>query len=280
MPKRQFVNYNGQIKDRQEPVLPVENRAFRYADGFFETIRMRNGKLLFFDRHFKRILLAFSVLGFRSLEVFNQEYLENEILHLLRVNKIMKSAVVRIAFFRQSEGRYLPKQNEWGYLIETFSQENLSYELNRKGLRIDVYEKNPKCVNELSLFKSSNSQLSVLASLFAESKRLDDILLVNVDDEIVEATASNVFFVKENILYTPSLESGCVQGVMRQVIMDLAVRLHYSVVEDAVIRKGQLTDFEEIFLTNAVNGIRWVLAYRDKRYFNNVSRRLMELLNE
>ena len=81
------------------------------------------------------------------------------------------------------------------------------------------------------------------------------------------------------MLYTAPLSEGCVSGVMRNVIMEIAQANRIAVYE-VPLPLSILLNSDEIFLTNAVNGITWVSAYRQKRYFSQTARKLNELLNK
>jgi branched-chain amino acid aminotransferase len=81
------------------------------------------------------------------------------------------------------------------------------------------------------------------------------------------------------VLYTPALAEGCINGVMRKVILDLAAKARIYVYETE-LKPNDLIRADEIFLTNAVQGIQWVGAYKSKRYFNKVSKTLIDALNE
>jgi branched-chain amino acid aminotransferase len=118
-----------------------------------------------------------------------------------------------------------------------------------------------------------------MASLYARSKGLDDCLLQNYKLGIIEATSSNLFIVSNGVLYTPSLEDGCVGGIMRMQVINIALENQIKVYE-CNLNPQNLLAADEIFLTNAINGIQWVGSYRTKRYFNEMSRRMIGLLND
>ena len=79
------------------------------------------------------------------------------------------------------------------------------------------------------------------------------------------------------MLYTPALNQGCIDGVMRRVVMDMAEEEGIPVVE-AQISPEIMKTADELFCTNAVQGIQWVMGYKQKRYFNKLSRILQEKL--
>ena len=91
-------------------------------------------------------------------------------------------------------------------------------------------------------------------------------------------TLSNVFVVYNKQIYTPALSEGCIGGVMRQVVMRIIKENELPLIE-AQISPEILNEAEEVFLTNASRGIQWVMGFNSKRYFNEVSKELLDRLN-
>jgi len=162
--------------------------------------------------------------------------------------------------------------------MEASAMEEQSYELNRKGLIIDVYDEIVKPVNKLSNYKTSNSLLYVMAGIYKKQHRLDEAFILNQHGFLCESISSNVFVVYDKQIYTPALSEGCIAGVMRNVVMRMAKSNDISIIE-AQINPEVLNEAEEVFVTNATSGIRWVMGYGKKRYFNEVTKSLGTLLN-
>lgn len=269
-----FICFNGRFEKASSFKFSIENRAFRYGDGFFETMHYAFGEVQLFEVHHKRMLRAMQVLQLSSSLLENKAALLKEITHLINANHQFKGARVRISIFRSGAGLYKPETNTASYLIESNSLENDSYPLNTKGLSITYFDKLTKPVDNFQFYKSLNTSVSVLASLYAQEGAFDDSLLMNTDGHLIETTSSNVFFVQGDTLYTPDVESGCVEGVMREKVIETALHLRYSVIEGAQVRPEHLLKFDEIFLTNAIQGIQWVVAYENKRYYNKIIQKI------
>jgi branched-chain amino acid aminotransferase len=105
------------------------------------------------------------------------------------------------------------------------------------------------------------------------------VFLINQNRYLCEANSSNIFVWYQNHLYTPALSEGCVEGVMRRVVIQLALDNNIPVTE-AQINPEILNAADEVFLTNATKGIQWVMGYGVKRYFNRISKALMDELNK
>ena len=152
------------------------------------------------------------------------------------------------------------------------------YQLNQKGLVLGIYDEIRKPKNMLAEIKSANALLFVLAGIHKNKYHFDDCLLLNEQGNIIEATSSNVFLVKGNQLFTPPLEDACLPGIMRSLLLSIAEEAEIEV-KQLSISIADLEVADEVFLTNAVSGIRWVLGYGPKRYFNQKAKFLIQKIN-
>lgn len=276
---RLFVNNNGEILSNDQPTIHTGNRGYLYGDGVFESIRIRSGAPLNLDNHIKRMLEGAKRIKMRPPSYFSTEFFEERILDLLQRCGIREGGRCRIHLDRVAGGAYYPDSNEVTFFIETYPLEQNHYQLNSKGLEVDIYLEHKKPRTTLSNFKTKNGLLYVLASICAKEKGLDDYLLTNDNGGIIEASASNLFVVSNGVLYTPGLDEGCLAGTMRMQVINLALNNRIKVYECNIMPQNLLVA-DEIFLTNAIFGIQWVQGYRTKRYFNTMSKQLIGLLNE
>ncbi len=122
--------------------------------------------------------------------------------------------------------------------------------------------------------------LYIMAANHKQQHGLNDCLLVNEMGNIIEAISSNLFIVTNNILQTPAVESGIVKGIMREQVINLALKHNFTVFDDCEITETDILKADEIFFTNAISGIQWVVAYKQRRYFNKTAKIMAQLLNE
>ena len=118
----------------------------------------------------------------------------------------------------------------------------------------------------------------VLASVYADKNHLDDCLIVNSNGNIIESTNSNIFIVRNKVLYTPPISEGCVGGVTRMNLINLLIKNKLVVCESS-LNVQHLLSADEILLTNTISGISWVSSFKNKRYFNKIGKKLIEDLN-
>jgi branched-chain amino acid aminotransferase len=274
-----FILCNGEYHFKDEFGLSYKNRAFCYGDALFETMHANGTDIQFFNDHITRLKYGMDILKMEIPSVIETGHIEKEIIKLLHKNKLYQGVRIRLTIFRNEGGKYTPQNNTISYLAETEYIENDQYEINQKGLVIDLFRDIKKPANKLANLKSANALLYVMAGLYAKNKNLDDCILLNEHDHLVEGISSNLFLVKGNIVSTPPLKDGPVAGIMRKQILKIADKYGLKVNYERSLKESDLLEADEVFLTNSITGIRWVLAYKDRRYFNNISRQFVEKLN-
>lgn len=272
-----IISLNGTIRNlSEEPELL--NRAMLFGDGFFESFRMCNSKISFWDHHAARIHKAAEILKLEIDETFINA-LEKDVKTLSEKAGIADACRGRITVYRKGTGLYLPDTNEAEYLIQLFTIPEKEYQLNSQGLIVELFNGLQKPINILSGFKTLNSLPFVLASLERKERKLDELFILNTANRLCESITSNLFIVKSEQLLTPAESEGCVTGVMRSVVLKYAPEFGFSVKETSLTTLD-LFEADEVFITNAARGVQWVMGFRNKRYFSKVSENLVSMLNK
>ncbi len=274
-----YINNNETIVPASEFSIHAGSRAFLYGDGVFESIRIRNGIPLNLENHIRRMLEGAKAIKIRVPSYFTIEFFEVRIRELCQKSGISQGGFCRLSLDRMNGGKFKPETNDAQFLIEVKPLDNNDFLLNTKGLEVDVFTDLKKQKNSLANFKTKNCLLYVMASIKAQERQLDDLLISNDTGGIIESSSSNLFVISNGVLYTPGLEDGCLAGTMRMQIINLAIRNNIRVYESNILPQNLLVA-DEVFLTNAISGITWISGYRTKRYFNTISKRLTFMLNE
>ena len=261
-----YLNFNGKILSADNPVLMASNRSYRYGDGLFETMRIQHGKIVIANYHFERLFASLSILKYDIFSLFTPAKLEKEILHLCQRNQCEKFARLRLSVFRGNGGINDDDKN-LQYLIECWPLNASINQLNENGLIIDVYTEAKKSTDQFSNIKSANFLPYSMAALYAKENKLNDCLVLNTAGKIADTTIANLFIIKENVIKTPSLDQGCVNGVMRRYLLESLSTADY-VISETTISIQDVTTADEVFLTNAISGIRWVKQFENVNYGN------------
>ena len=270
--------FNDEFHPVDVPILTTSNRGFKFGDGLFESMRMINHKLQFADLHADRLAAGMKALKIDGHVLMDDYFLRQKTADLVKKNRWNGNVRFRLSVYRQGAGVYTPESNKSGYVLEGIPLKATDYELNAKGLIIDVFDEMTKSINKLSNFKTSNALLYVMAGLFKTQNRLDEAIILNQSGFLCESISSNIFIVYDKQIYTPALTEGCISGVMRTTVMQIC-KMNDIPLTEAQISPEILKEAEEVFITNATQGIQWIMGYGRKRYFNEFSKFLNEKLN-
>lgn len=273
-----MINFNGNIA--QEENILTQNRAFLYGDGIFETVKIINGKILFLEDHYFRLMASMRVVRMQIPMNFTMEYFEEQILNLVNKLNIASSARARITVFRNDGGLYLPKSNEISFLINAIVLGNTSYSLNTKEYEVDLYKDFYVTKQLLSSLKTTNKMINITGSIFAHENDLANCILLNDSKNVVEALQGNLFMVVGKKLITPPVSEGALNGIMRKQILALAKKIEGIEVSEEVISPFDLQKADELFLTNVITGIQPITKYRKKEFVTNLAHLLVQKLNE
>ena len=264
-----FICLNGKILRAEDPVLLASNRGYRYGDALFETMKVASKNILLETYHFERLFAGLRLLQFEVPKLLTREKLCKEVLLLAEKNHCGNLARIRLSVFRGNGGVY-DEERTPQYLIECWPLNESLNRLNENGLVIDIFPAARKSCDSFSHLKSANYLPYTMAAIYAKANKLNDCLVLNTDGNIADATIANVFLIKEGVVITPGPDQGCVNGVMRRHLLEKMKDAGYSIQENPV-SVSTLEEADEVFLTNAISGIRWVKQFRDNVYSNNLT---------
>jgi branched-chain amino acid aminotransferase len=233
------------------------NRGFLYGDGFFESIRVHQSEIPLAEFHLERIIQAIEILKIEPAFDINQEFLYNAI-----KPQDLSEARVRINFFRDGLGTYQPETNKLAFnmnISETTEGFFLPTGLNlREELSSAPVQPGEIAMNDeikprhpLYTIKSLSSAFYVLASLKKKELNADYLLLLNEQEQIIEELSSNLIMVKDDMIFTPPLDSGKVLGAtLRFILKAYGFQLDFKSVD-----KNELIDMDEIYISKASTGL-------------------------
>lgn len=272
-----MVNFNGTIATSPND-FSFTNRAFLYGDAVFETLKIVDSKILFFEDHYFRLMASMRILRMEIPQYFTLEFIEEQLLATAKKNNIDYSARARLTVFRNDGGLYLPKDNSVSFIIQVTPLENKSYVYNHQPYEVDLYKDFYIQKHLLSTLKTTNRIINVTGSIFAQENDLSNCLLLNNEKNIVEALNGNIFMFVNNTLITPHKTDGCINGILRKQLIDLCKKEQINVLEQA-ISPFDLQKADELFITNVIIGIQPITKYRKKEFNTTFSSELLKKLN-
>jgi branched-chain amino acid aminotransferase len=255
-----YTNINGKLVLAADARVAADNRAFRYGYGLFETMLCIDGQLQLASYHWQRLFEGMVQMYFDIPKLFTPDFLEAEVTKTISKNKLQKLCRVRLQVFPGSGGLFDGQSQQPQYVIECFEMEQSLLQLNEPGLVLGICHDMRKSNDAFANLKSCNALIYSIAAQQAKANKWNDTLICNTSGNIIESTIANIFWVKNNQLFTPHLYEGCVAGVMRRHIMD-----NFEVIE-APFSPLMLAMADEVLLSNAIRRIKWVRNVEDATY--------------
>ncbi len=268
-----YVNINGKLLPAGEASPATDNKAFRYGAGLFETMLVSDNRIALFPYHAERLFAGMRQLGFRVPAHFTPEKMEEEVLRTAKKNQLQGRCRGRFQVYPGAGGLFESLDAPVEYLIECFPVDEQITRLNENGLILGIAKGLQKSPDSLANLKTANALIYAQAAMQAKANRWNDALIVNTSGNIIESCIANIFWIKEGIVHTPPLSEGCVAGVMRRKLLaDLPAQ--GFTVKQAPLTVDELTQAEEIFLTNAIRGIKWVSLIADREYSLDITAKI------
>ncbi len=273
-----MINFNGNSAIQDTSL--THNRGFLYGDAVFETLKIVQGKILFLEDHYFRLMASMRILRMEIPMDFTMEFFEDQLLTTVKNNGYSDSARARITVFRNDGGYYLPITNTISFLIHTAPLENQIYIWESKKCEVDLYKDFFVSKQLLSTLKTTNKVLHVTASIYANENDLDNCILLNESKNVVEVLQGNIFMLQGEKLITPPISEGCCNGILRKQLLKLAKKIEGLEVIEEVISPFDLQKADELFFTNVIKGIQSITNYRKKEFTTVMANRLVHHLNE
>ena len=273
-----MVNYNGNIQENSN--FSIEsNRGFLYGDAIFETIKVLDNKVLFLEDHYFRLMASMRICRMEIPMNFTMEFFEEQILKLTNSLEKSNSFRVRFSVFRNSDGFYTPISNEIEFIVVAIPSENTVYTIEKSNYEVELYKDFFIPKQLLSTLKTNNKMLQITGSIFAKENGYDNCLVLNDEKNVVEALQSNLFMKIGNVVVTPPISDGCLNGIMRKQVIEILNKMDGIEVKETSISPFDLQKADELFLTNVITGIQPITKYRKKEYTANFSNEILVKLN-
>ncbi|MBD2702229.1 aminotransferase class IV [Spirosoma sp. BT702] len=249
-----FLVYNSDVLYENDFRLSIHDRAFQYGDGLFETIRYEQRTVWFWPDHFARLTAGMAGLGLQAPDNFTADAVYQCITELVSVNSLTDQAArIKIQVWRQAGGLYTPITSKANVLITVRS--SLPFSVTDKA-QIGIYDTFRLSSSPVSAFKTLSALPYVLAGVYRSKNSLDDVILLDTSGFLAECLASNLFWYTNQTLFTPSLQTGCINGIIRRQLLRFAPELGISLTEGLYL-PDVLTQADVVFCTN-VMGIQWL----------------------
>lgn len=240
-----MIYLNNKLVPKAKALISVFDHGFLYGDGIYETLRAYKGVVFKLDEHIERLFRSASIIGLKIPK--SPEEIKRAVYKTIKANKL-KEAFIRINVSRGAgdiglDPELCPKPT-FVIISNPFKEYPRQYYENGVKIAIVSIRRNPK--NALNpMIKSLNFLNNILANIEAKEKGADEAIMLNYEGYVAEGAISNIFLVKDNILCTPELDVGILDGITRRIILRLADELGIS------LREGKFTP-EDIYTAQEV----------------------------
>ena len=269
-----MINFNGELLLEENVSLSINNRGFKYGDAIFETVKVSNNRVVFWEDHYFRLMSSMRMLRMQIPMKFTLEFLEQEILKTVAVQENAASFRVRLNVYRKDGGLYTPATNEIDYFIDVKANTYVTKDI----YTVDVFKDFYNYSGLLSTIKTNNRMVNTLASIYAKENNLDNCVLINENKGVVEVTNANIFIVKGNVVKTPALTEGCIKGIVRSKVIDLIAKNEAFTLEETTISPFEIQKADEVFITNAIIGVQAITNYKKKTFTASFSDKIAKSL--
>jgi len=263
-----YILVNGSFIPTDEYRISLsESEAFLFS----QKIRSVRTAFPFFSETLENIKLQLRIFGhsFPDFTGNNGSGLKRQLERTLTKNKHFLGAVFIITF------RYAEQKIQ--YTIQSEKLEDISYELNEKGLYVESFDEIRKSASSISSLSIGSEVYWKIAKNQQTNPLFDHFLIVNTEGFITEIPESNIYLIKGNIVLGASSNQGAYQDISRPLMIKIFKELGLKFTDEQGITFQNLREAEEILAVNAIDGIRWIVGFEGKRYFNNTIRKISEL---
>lgn len=265
-----LIYHNERVIDAVEAKIAPTLAGLLYGWGVFTTLRIYEGSVFAFDRHWERILRHAEKARIKvSLE---GEQARRALDELIKVNSVRQGRA-RLTILKGEAGSWRGASEREGSEREAEILMFTSSELPRpkSNLAITLSPYRLLSTSQLAGIKQTAMLENVFALEEARNRGYTDAIMLNERGEIVSTTAANIFWVQGDEVYTPSLATGCVAGVTRRFVQEVVARWQLHLVEGSFTVQ-RLHDAREVFLTSTAQEMALVSSFDMTNYDPNEAR--------
>jgi 4-amino-4-deoxychorismate lyase len=258
--KSMYLFFNNTLQTEENLKISLSNRAFNYGDGLFETMMFHQNSILYLQDHYDRLKEGMTALSLEIPDFLKTERIVEIVQALIKENNVKGLARIKILAYRKPGGLLTPESCEADIMI-TAIQGQPCKEVKTNTFFFEEIKLYPSAI---SRFKTCNALPYILAAVAGKKINADDMILSDILDHICECINSNIFWIKDHTFYTPSLDTGCIDGIKRKQIIKF-LKEHRINCKEGRFSKKDLLSAELVFTCN-VTGTSVIQKIEDQSY--------------
>ena len=271
MSKGKYILVNGSFVPTDEYLISLpESEGFLFS----EKIRSVRTTFPFFRETLEVIKIKLRIFGlsFPDFTSNNGSGLKRQLERTLTKNKHFLGAVFTIIF------RFVDQKMYFTILSEKI--ENTNFELNEKGLYVEAFDEILKPASSISHISIGSEIYWSIAKSQLTNPMIDHFLIANTENQIIELQESNIYVLKGKSVHGASRQQGAYLDITRPLMLDIFRKLNLEYTEEPGITIQEIREAEEMLRVNAIDGVRWIVGFEGKRFFNHTIRKISELFNQ
>lgn len=265
--------FDGKILPSNTKLVGVDSDLLQYGEFVYIDMRAFSGKVYFFSYYYEQLIDTLKMLDIDVGIELSQDVLKGDIFDLLQKNRLYLGAKIHLVVFRN-------QANKSPHVLLRSEIANNAFEININGYHAELNLSNKVPTNLYAKYPIGG--YSPLFKILKEELKLVDKkhLITNELGDVIQLSDANIFAIKSDTLFSPSIDHGCTVDVLRGILVELALKLNYKVFDDCILKPKNLLEMDEIFAINTLGGIKWISAFGERRYANKVSKKILEEINQ
>jgi branched-chain amino acid aminotransferase len=272
-----MVNINGQIYANDDAFISIFNTSLISGDLIFENIIVSRNKVLFYEDHYFNLLSSMRILKIKIPMSFTPEFLEKQLLSLYAKSGFVDDNILmRILICNNVASKVNPTTVK--YYIYDVRQINYS-SINFEKYTLDVFKDYFKNTGLLSNLTTNNQLIQRIGLRYCQENDFNDCVILNNSKTISESLNGNIFMVMNDKVFTPPLNDGSNNNVIRTKIIELINNdiEGFDVIEQS-LSVFDIQKSDELFISNINFGIQPVRKFRKKVFTDEITSLIMNKL--
>lgn len=262
------IMLNGTIMPSDSPCLSYDNRGLLWGDSF--TVKLRGNSCIVYDlkNYFQRICKMLESVGMETDDSFKHNFFANDLMLLLKKNRIYKEFCATITLFRNSNNTSkLADKNTFSSLVSVESLPHEFYSINKDGIFTDVFDSS-KLITEIA---NPNFSYELISGKILAENDLDDLIITDNNGNYRRSLYSDIFFLKDkSLIYASDPTNVSINAIFSSRIMQIASSKLGMEIYQSEVNQSKLKGVEGMFLADPVNGIRWVVGLGRERFYSGM----------
>lgn len=267
------IIYNGELL-RNNALFTAEDSVLQGVNRLHFTWFVVSSALPFYQDEFRKIEQFAKFKGMRLPQWMTANTFAQDIQHLFQINRIYQGGLLKMLLFVDQPG------GDAQYIMTANPVSRQAFRLNPKGVKIGLFRTNRLYSGSAEVYDVGVSPTETSAVNQMLEQNLNQMVILNELNHVARFIGANFMLVKNDIAYTPAIEEGAIQDVMREKAVEACTRLNVRVFDDCIVHADDLKSADEIYILDPVEGLRWVLGFEERRFYHKLAPKLHDMLNQ